>query len=102
MVDVGAKDDTVREAVAEGFVTMTRETLDTILAGNAKKGDVDLGGADRRHHGGEEDTRARSALPPSSADQGVGRDRSPNRNCPDFGSKRWRGFPARPASRWRR
>jgi cyclic pyranopterin phosphate synthase len=40
MVDVGAKDDTVREAVAEGFVTMTRETLDTILSGNAKKGDV--------------------------------------------------------------
>ncbi|WP_193178274.1 cyclic pyranopterin monophosphate synthase MoaC [Oricola nitratireducens] len=40
MVDVGGKDDTVREAVAEGFVTMTRETLDTILAGNAKKGDV--------------------------------------------------------------
>jgi len=40
MVDVGGKDDTVREAVAEGFVTMTRETLETILAGNAKKGDV--------------------------------------------------------------
>lgn len=40
MVDVGAKDDTVREAVAEGFVTMTRETLDAILSGNAKKGDV--------------------------------------------------------------
>lgn len=40
MVDVGAKDETVREAVAEGFVTMTRETLDTILSGNAKKGDV--------------------------------------------------------------
>lgn len=40
MVDVGAKDDTVREAVAEGFVTMTAETLETILAGNAKKGDV--------------------------------------------------------------
>ena len=40
MVDVGSKDDTVREAVAEGFVAMTRETLDTILAGNAKKGDV--------------------------------------------------------------
>lgn len=40
MVDVGGKDDTVREAIAEGFVTMTRETLDTILAGNAKKGDV--------------------------------------------------------------
>jgi cyclic pyranopterin phosphate synthase len=40
MVDVGGKDDTVREAIAEGFVTMSRETLDTILAGNAKKGDV--------------------------------------------------------------
>jgi len=40
MVDVGAKDETVREAVAEGFVTMTRETLDAILSGNAKKGDV--------------------------------------------------------------
>lgn len=40
MVDVGAKSDTVREAVAEGFVRMTRETLDTILSGNAKKGDV--------------------------------------------------------------
>jgi cyclic pyranopterin phosphate synthase len=40
MVDVAGKDDTTREAVAEGFVTMTRETLDRILAGDAKKGDV--------------------------------------------------------------
>jgi cyclic pyranopterin monophosphate synthase len=40
MVDVGGKDDSVREAVAEGFVRTTRETLDAILAGNAKKGDV--------------------------------------------------------------
>ncbi|MCK5749274.1 cyclic pyranopterin monophosphate synthase MoaC [Oricola sp.] len=40
MVDVGDKNDTVREAVAEGFVAMTSETLETILAGNAKKGDV--------------------------------------------------------------
>jgi len=40
MVDVGGKSDTVREAVAEGFVAMTPETLETILAGNAKKGDV--------------------------------------------------------------
>ncbi|MAS07388.1 MAG: cyclic pyranopterin monophosphate synthase MoaC [Ahrensia sp.] len=40
MVDVGDKNDTVREAVAEGFVAMTPETLETILAGNAKKGDV--------------------------------------------------------------
>ena len=40
MVDVGDKNDTVREAVAEGFVAMISETLETILAGNAKKGDV--------------------------------------------------------------
>ncbi|GAB4354598.1 MAG: cyclic pyranopterin monophosphate synthase MoaC [Oricola sp.] len=40
MVDVGDKADTVREAVAEGFVTMTRQTLDAILSGNARKGDV--------------------------------------------------------------
>jgi cyclic pyranopterin phosphate synthase len=40
MVDVGAKDDTVRTAVAEGAVTMRPETLAMIIAGNAKKGDV--------------------------------------------------------------
>jgi cyclic pyranopterin phosphate synthase len=40
MVDVGAKEQTQRVAVAEGAVAMRRETLDMILAGNAKKGDV--------------------------------------------------------------
>ena len=40
MVDVGAKAETERTAVAEGTVVMLRETLDMILAGNAKKGDV--------------------------------------------------------------
>ncbi|RKE84824.1 cyclic pyranopterin monophosphate synthase MoaC [Rhizobium sp. AG855] len=40
MVDVSAKDDTVRIAVAEGFVTMKPETLAIIRDGNAKKGDV--------------------------------------------------------------
>lgn len=40
MVDVSAKDDTVRVAVAEGFVKMKPETLATIRDGNAKKGDV--------------------------------------------------------------
>ena len=40
MVDVGAKDETERTAVAEGAVVMKPETLETILAGNAKKGDV--------------------------------------------------------------
>jgi cyclic pyranopterin phosphate synthase len=40
MVDVGGKEVTQREATAEGSVTMQRETLATILSGNAKKGDV--------------------------------------------------------------
>jgi len=40
MVDVGGKDETERVAVAEGSVVMRAETLDMILAGNAKKGDV--------------------------------------------------------------
>ncbi len=44
MVDVGAKAETTRTAVAEGSVTMLAETLLTILAGDAKKGDV-LGAA---------------------------------------------------------
>jgi cyclic pyranopterin phosphate synthase len=40
MVDVGGKASTERVAIAEGRVVMTRATLDTILKGNAKKGDV--------------------------------------------------------------
>ena len=44
MVDVSAKGVTEREAVAEGRVVMTRKTLDLVLAGDAKKGDV-LGAA---------------------------------------------------------
>ena len=44
MVDVGNKDVTERTARAEGCVSMRPETLETILAGNAKKGDV-LGAA---------------------------------------------------------
>ncbi len=44
MVDVSGKDITERIAVAEGRVVMSRETLDRLLAGDAKKGDV-LGAA---------------------------------------------------------
>ena len=44
MVDVSAKDDASRVAIAEGRVTMAAATLHTILSGNAKKGDV-LGAA---------------------------------------------------------
>ena len=40
MVDVSAKPDTERVAVAEGRVIMTRKTLDLIVKGNATKGDV--------------------------------------------------------------
>ena len=40
MVDVGAKATTERVAAAEGAVTMKAATLDLIVSGNAKKGDV--------------------------------------------------------------
>jgi cyclic pyranopterin phosphate synthase len=44
MVDVSDKAVTARVAVAEGRVVMAAKTLDLVLAGNAKKGDV-LGAA---------------------------------------------------------
>jgi len=44
MVDVSEKPATERVAVAAGFVRMSAATLDLVLAGNAKKGDV-LGAA---------------------------------------------------------
>jgi cyclic pyranopterin monophosphate synthase len=40
MVDVSAKPATERVAVAAGRVRMTKATLDLVLAGDAKKGDV--------------------------------------------------------------
>ncbi|MBK5960507.1 cyclic pyranopterin monophosphate synthase MoaC [Rhodoplanes elegans] len=40
MVDVSDKASTKRIAVAEGRVVMTAETLDLVLRGDAKKGDV--------------------------------------------------------------
>ena len=40
MVDVSSKKATRRQAVAEGKITMSWETLKTIEAGNAPKGDV--------------------------------------------------------------
>ena len=40
MVDVGDKPVTAREAVAEGRVRMSHETLQKALSGNAKKGSV--------------------------------------------------------------
>jgi cyclic pyranopterin phosphate synthase len=40
MVDVSAKDVTLRSAIAAGQVRMSRSTFDAIEAGNAPKGDV--------------------------------------------------------------
>ncbi len=40
MVDVGAKDDTVREAVATGRIGMSAEAARAIAEGAVKKGDV--------------------------------------------------------------
>ncbi|WP_417609148.1 cyclic pyranopterin monophosphate synthase MoaC [Parasphingorhabdus sp.] len=40
MVDVGGKADTVREAHAEGRITMQRDVLEAIKANAMKKGDV--------------------------------------------------------------
>ncbi|MFY8075898.1 MAG: cyclic pyranopterin monophosphate synthase MoaC [Sphingorhabdus lacus] len=40
MVDVSAKADTIREAVAEGRIQMSAEALQAIVEGSAKKGDV--------------------------------------------------------------
>ncbi|MEA2929954.1 MAG: cyclic pyranopterin monophosphate synthase [Hyphomicrobiales bacterium] len=44
MVDVSPKSVTQRVAIAQGRVVMSAKTLDLVLAGNAKKGDV-LGAA---------------------------------------------------------
>jgi len=40
MVDVGAKPDTERIAIARGEIQMKKETFDLIRAGGVKKGDV--------------------------------------------------------------
>jgi cyclic pyranopterin phosphate synthase len=40
MVDVGAKAQTDRVAVAEGFISMQPATLELVLSGNNRKGDV--------------------------------------------------------------
>ena len=40
MVDVGAKGETARVAVAEGWIRMQPETFALVKSGGAKKGDV--------------------------------------------------------------
>ena len=40
MVDVGEKNSTQRRAVASGYIEMKPETLELIMSGSSKKGDV--------------------------------------------------------------
>ena len=40
MVDVGGKKETLREAVAEGFISMSPECFEKVREGSMKKGDV--------------------------------------------------------------
>ncbi|MCP3687810.1 MAG: cyclic pyranopterin monophosphate synthase MoaC [Gammaproteobacteria bacterium] len=40
MVDIGEKDITSRRAVVKGFISMQADTLELIMQGNHKKGDV--------------------------------------------------------------
>lgn len=40
MVDIGEKEDTVRQAIAKGSIFMSRECLEKVEKGSVKKGDV--------------------------------------------------------------
>ena len=54
MVDVGDKDkSTERTAIAEGRITMARDTLRLIADGTAPKGRRHCNGPHRRYHGRE-------------------------------------------------
>ena len=70
MVDVSAKPETERSAVAHGRVRMAQATLDLVLSGRAAKGDVVADRRAGRDHGGEEDRRPDPALPSAAADLG--------------------------------
>ena len=100
MVDVGDKQVTTRRATAEGFVAMAPATLDLILEGKAKKGDVL---ATARIAGIMAAKRTHELIPlchPLPLTQ-VTVDLSPHATLPASASKRWRRSRARPAWRWR-
>ncbi len=63
MVDVGQKEITVREAVARGEIRMQPDTLDLILKGRAKKGDVSGGSAYCRYYGCKENSGSYPSCP---------------------------------------
>ena len=102
MVDVSDKAATNRTAIAEGRVRMGASTLRTILAGDAKKGDV-IGAA---RIAGIMAAKKTSDLIPlchrRGLDQGFGRHFA--RRRPARPSRSRRGAMRRPdrASRWRR
>ena len=102
MVDVSAKPATERVAVAEGRVVMAPETLDLVLEGNAKKGDV-LGAA--RIAGIMAAKQTHELIPlchPLRDHQGRGRHRAGPQAARASWCARPSRSPARPASRWRR
>ena len=101
MVDVSAKPATERIAVAEGRVIMSKATLELIVSGNAKKGDV-LGTA--RIAGIMAAKRTSELIPlchPLALSK-VTVDIAPDASCRAASSRPPSKSPARPASRWRR
>ncbi len=101
MVDVGSKPVTDRVGVAEGTVLVEAATLDLIIGGNAKKGDV-LGTA--RIAGIMAAKRTHELIPlchPLSLTS-VKLDLVPLPEPPASRSGPRSRPPARPASRWRR
>ena len=90
---------TERVAIAEGRVVMAKKTLDLVLKGNAKKGDV-LGAA--RVAGIMAAKRTHELIPlchpPSPRSRSTS---SPTGRCPACACARPSRSPARPASRWK-
>ena len=69
MVDVHAKDDTYRVAVATGKIKVSQEVYEAITNHTAKKGRCPWCGADCRNYGGKKECRTDSALSYYSVDQ---------------------------------
>ncbi len=102
MVDVSEKPATKRVAVAAGFVRMSKATLDLVLSGNAKKGDV-LGAARIAGIMAAKKTHDLIPLCHPLAITKVEIDIAPERDPPGaLGARHRQGGRARPASRWRR
>ena len=75
MVDVSAKPETERFAVARGFVRMDEATLALVLSGSAAKGDVARVAELRATRWRRSDRRPHPALPSAAADRGGGEGR---------------------------